>query len=292
MKPSQSFDERIAARLTQMSAAEQRVARYFQRNREQVLVGSAAELAAKAETSDATVLRSARSLGFANLDELRRSVASELRRGLTPADRVANTLDEVGDDPQAALTVTLGIHAKALDNLRRDISRAHFNSAVARIADASRTVIFGIGPSSAMADYCVIQLGRFGLDAVSLTRTGLLFADDLQKLRKGDLVVILAYSRVYAELEALLDRTDRRGLRTILLTDTLGGQLRDRVDLVLPVARGRIDMFSMHTATLALIEALLVGVAASRPRETIESLKALNDARQKLVGKPMTLPVL
>src|SRR6266851_516748 len=119
-------------------------------------------------------------------------------------------------------------------------------------------------PSSAMAEYFVIQLARFGLDAVSLTRTGLLFADDLQKLREGDLVVILAYGRLYRELMVMLDTARRRGVGSILLTDTLVSVLRRKVDLVLPVARGRADMLSMHTATLGLIEALLVGVAMRR----------------------------
>jgi DNA-binding MurR/RpiR family transcriptional regulator len=274
-----------------MSPAEQRVVRFFQTNREEVLIASAAALAAKTKTSDATVLRTAKSLGFASLEELRRSLASELRRSLSPADRLAKTLEEVGDDLQAAFAVALDIHAKALENLSRDISGAQFKAAVTRIVEARRVVVFGIGPSSAMADYFVIQLGRFGLDAASLTRTGLLFADDLQKLRKGDLVIMLAYGRVYTELAALLDKADRIGARKILVTDTLAALLRNRIDLILPVARGRVDMFSMHTATLGLIEALLVGIATKRPRETIESLKSLNEAREKLVGKPMTLPV-
>jgi DNA-binding MurR/RpiR family transcriptional regulator len=291
MKSPEPFDEKVAARLQGMSAAEQRVARFFQTNREEVLIASAAALAAKTGTSDATVLRAAKSLGFASLDELRRALASELRRSLSPADRVVNTLDEVGDDLQAALTVTLDIHAKALESLRRDLSRATFKSAVTRIADARRVIVFGIGPSSAMAEYFVIQLGRFGLDAASLTRTGLLFADDLQKLRKGDLLIMLAYGRVYTELAVLLDKADQVGARRILFTDTLGGLLRDRIELILPVARGRVDLFSMHTATLGLIEALLVGIAIRRRRETIESLKALNEARARLVGRPMTLPV-
>ena len=115
-----------------------------------------------------------------------------------------------------------------------------------------------IAPSSAIADYLVIQLGRFGLDAASLTNTGLLFADDLRKLRKGDLIIMLAYGRVYAELAALLDEIHRGGLGSFLLTDTLAATLRHRVDLVLPVARGHAEMLSMHTATLGFIEALLV----------------------------------
>jgi DNA-binding MurR/RpiR family transcriptional regulator len=291
MKSAVTFDERISARLATMGSAEQRVAHFFQTNREEVLIASAAALGARTKTSDATVLRAAKSLGFASLDELRRSLAAELRRSLSPADRLANTLEKVGDDLQTAFDVTLDIHTQALASLRREVSRTRFKAAVTRIVEARRVVVFGIGPSSAMADYFVIQLGRFGLDAASLTRTGLLFADDLQKLRKGDLVIMLAYGRVYSELAALLDKADQIRARTILLTDTLAALLSHRIDLVLPVARGRVDMLSMHTATLGLIEALLVGIATKRPRETIESLKSLNDTREKLVGKPMALPV-
>jgi hypothetical protein len=91
-------------------------------------------------------------------------------------------------------------------------------------------------------------------------------------------------------LEALLGRATELGLSRILLTDTLGATFRKQVDIVLPVARGRMDQLSMHTATLGLIEALLVGVAAKRPAETISNLKVLNDLRAQLVGKPMDLP--
>ena len=40
----------------------------------------------------------------------------------------------------------------------------------------------------------------------SLTQTGLLLAHALQRLRQGDLAIILAYSRVYPELGARPDR--------------------------------------------------------------------------------------
>lgn len=286
-----SFDERVAASLKRMSPAEVRVVNFFQQNREEVLIASAAALASKASTSDATVVRATKALGFAGLNELRRSLAAELRHSLSPADRLARTLGEVGDDLQAALELTLAIHAKALEDLRRDIGSELFRTAVTAIIAARRVLVFGIGPSSAMAEYFVIQLARFGLDAASLTRTGLLFADDLQKLREGELVVILAYGRVYRELAALLEKSRRCGIRTILLTDTLATVLRRKVDHVLPVARGRADMLSMHTATLGLLEALLVGIATRRPRETLKSLTSLNEARETLVGEPMNLPV-
>jgi DNA-binding MurR/RpiR family transcriptional regulator len=285
-----SFAERIAERFGQLSPAERRVVRYFQDNREEVLIASAAALAAKVETSDATIVRATKALGFSGLDELRRALADELRSSLSPADRLTRTLGEVGGSLSAAFDTTLDIHLRSLESLRRSIPPKLFSNAVNGIVSARRVVIFGIGPSSAVADYLVVQLGRFGLDAISLTQTGLLFADDLRKLRKGDLVIMLVYGRIYGEVAALMDEVDRHGLRSFLLTDTLAASLRHRVDLVLPVARGRADRLSMHTATLGFIEALLVGVATRRPRETLASLEKLNEARERLAGKRMNLP--
>jgi len=284
-----SFDDRVAARLSEMSPAEQRVAHYFQSHREEVLMASAAALAAKADTSDATVVRATKALGFSGLDELRRALADEMRRSLSPAERLTRTLGELDSGAANAFDLALDIHLRSLEGLRRSISPAVFETAIDAIAGAKRAVVFGLGPSGAIADYLAIQLGRFGLDAISLTSAGVLFADDLQRLRAGDLIVMMAYGRVYAELAALLDEIGRRGLRSLLVTDTLAATLRRRVELVLPVARGRADMLSMHTATLGFIEALLVGVAAKRPDETLAALRALNEAREQVAGKRSNL---
>ena len=87
-----------------------------------------------------------------------------------------------------------------------------------------------------------------------------------------------------------MDQAAKRGAVTILFSDTLGAKLRDQVDLVLAVQRGRTDLLSMHTATLALIEALLVAVAKTQPDKTLASLKLLNQLRADLSGKRMDIP--
>ena len=285
-----SFDDRVAFHLDKMSPAEQRVARLMTEAREEVLVASAASLAEKAETSDATVVRTVKTLGFSGMEELRRLLADELKQSLSIASRLTETLRDVGDDLQAAFNRTLDIHRDAIEGLRRDISPQMFRTAVQAIGGAKRIAIFGIGPSSAIATYFAAQLGRFGIDAVCLAHTGLLFADDLRKLRKGDLLIAFAYTHVYRELAVLFNEADRHQLKKILLTDSLASKLRRRVDLVLPVARGRADMLSMHTATIGLIETLLVGVAATNGQATLRSLEALNALRKDVVGESLDVP--
>ncbi len=289
MTVTSALHERMQARISALSPATLRVARYFAAHREEVLVASAAELAAKLETSDATVVRTAKALGYPGLDALRRGLADELRKDLTPADRVARTLEKVEGDLVKAFDATLSLHLGALAALRRSISPALFRSAVDHVLRADRVAVFGIGPSSAMANYFAIQARRFGLDAIAVTDTGLLLADQLLHLRKGDLLLIMAYGRVYPELQALFDHADHTGLARILMTDTLGAKLKKRSDLVLQIPRGRADMFSMHTATLAFLETLLVGIATQRPKETIGSLTKLNQLRANVTGKVLDL---
>jgi len=284
-----TFDKRLNAKLAGLRPAERRVARFVQERPEEALIGSAAAIAESTNTSDATVIRTAKALGYASLDDLRRDVAARLRSDLSPAARMTRTLSELRGDAHHVLEATLAIHIAALEALRRDISPDRFDRVVASIVDAERMFVFGIGPSSAMANYFTLQLGRLGFEAAGLTHTGLLLADGIKQLRKGDLLAILAYGHLYAEVDALLERASKLQLPTILFTDSLEDELGPRVDIVLKVARGRTDMMSLHTATLGLIEALLVGVAARRPEKSLASLKDLDELRARLSSRQMRL---
>jgi DNA-binding MurR/RpiR family transcriptional regulator len=283
------FADRAALALGRLSAAERDVLRFFQENREEVLVSSAAALAARIGTSDATVIRTSQALGYAGLDDLRRHLADELRMSLSPAARLTRTLRGLGHDAGVPLESIVDIHIRALEKLKIDINSGVFAAAIQILSQANRIVVFGLGPSSALADYFTIQLGRFGIESRSMAQAGVLLADDLHRLKEGDAIVILAYTRVYRELESLLACAERVGARTLLLTDSLGATLRKRVDLILPVARGNTDWFSTHTGTLGLIEALLIGLAAKQPSETVAELKILNELRSELAGSGVEL---
>lgn len=284
-----TLHERIAERWGTLRPTEQRVAEFLRDNRHEVLLSSASALAEKIKTSDATVIRTTKALGYESLDAMRRAVAAENAPSLTPAARLSRTLAEIGDDVGAAFAATMDIHAQALERLRQSVTPDQFTRVVERLVAAERTVVFGIGPSSIMAEYLAMQLGRFGLSAQAITRTGLLLADDLRQLQTGDAVIVFAYSRQYPEVAVLLEEARRLKLPRTLVTDTFAVQGDHTVDDVLLVARGRAEMMSMHSATLALIEAILVGVAARRPQQTIDSLHRLNDLRRQINGDHMDL---
>src|SRR3979411_1059425 len=89
--------ERVAARLTDLSPTERRVASFLVEHAEEAAFVSAAEMAGQLGTSDATVVRTVQSLGYAGLPELKRELVNALKSRATPALRLGRSLAQIGD---------------------------------------------------------------------------------------------------------------------------------------------------------------------------------------------------
>ena len=286
-----SISERIAARETSLSPSERRVAEVFRDSREEVLFASAAMLAMKAGTSDATIVRTARTLGFTGLDDLRRAVAAELKAELSQADRLAATLAEAVADPSSVLDRTVAQHVEALSRLSRDLPQG-------RLPGGGSTSSSGRGASSPSGwarrvPWPTISSPSWGgLASTPGPARGRACSAPMTSTASARATDSSPSPMVGATPSSprCWPRAERLGLERVLVTDDLAPEIRGRFDVVLPVARGRSDMLSMHTATLGLVEALLVGVAAQRPDEALASLRRLNLLREGLVGSPMHLP--
>jgi DNA-binding MurR/RpiR family transcriptional regulator len=278
-----SLEGRISQTLPALSPAEQRVARFFLDRRETVLLASAAEIAALVGASDATVVRTARSLGFSGLSDLREAALADLtNNAASPSGRLKRTLEEAGDDAVSALRHTLATHEESLGLLRDPAFEASFLRAVEHLRKAERRHVFGIGPSGAVADYAALQMNRIGLATTALSVSGVGLADRLLGLGEGDALLAIAYAPLYREVAVTLDVAERLSLPVILVSDSLGPFVQGRVSEILPVPRGRAANLAMHGATLVVIEALVTALAAGAPETALSTLEDLASLRGAL----------
>jgi DNA-binding MurR/RpiR family transcriptional regulator len=282
--PAAALEERLAARFQDLAPAEQRVARFFVSQREEVAFLSAAEIATQLDTSTATVIRTSQALGYAGLPELKRELSEALRLQATPAVRLGRSLEQVGAEPHQALEYTLSLHTELLESMRRATTQTAFATAVDLLHSAQRVVVYGIGPSASLADYLSARLRRLGRSAVTMTNTGIVLADALLDVRPTDVIVLIAFGRIYREVDAILDRARLLEVPVVLVTDTLGLALAERITVALSAPRGRRGMLPSAAPTVLVMDALLLGVAASdRPRALL-ALERLNDLRAEIVG--------
>jgi DNA-binding MurR/RpiR family transcriptional regulator len=278
-----SLDERVAALGDGLSPKERGVAAFFDTHREEAAFLSAAEIARRLGTSDATVVRAVKALGYAGIPELKRELIDALRARATPASRLGRSLEDVGEDP---LGHAIGLELELLESAR-SIDRGAFGRAVDLLAGADRVLAYGLGPKGPLADYFALRLARFGRPARSIGSSGLLLADQLLAVRPCDVLLLLSFERLDGDSEMTLARANALGLPVVLLTDTLGPKLADRVDVSLPVLRSRSGAFSGSATTMAILDALLLAVAARDRGRSLAALGELNELRRQLRGAPV-----
>ena len=275
----ETFESRVLTVLDTLAPAEQRIARFFIDQKQAVLLNSAAQIAQLAGTSDATVVRTARALGFESLSTLRAALLSELTGKPSPGARMERTLAEAGGHASDVLHHVMGIHDKALEALRHAQFALSFERCIDILAGAARRHVFGIGPSGAMADYASLQFNRIGLPTNALSASGIALADRLLWIGKGDAVLVMAYAPLYREVEVLLEHAARHNVPVILISDDLGPLVADKVAEILPVPRGNADHLAMHGGTMVLIEAMIVALAAKGKDAALDSLDQLSMLR-------------
>lgn len=140
--------------------------------------------------------------------------------------------------------------------------------------------MFGIGPSSALATYVSILLGRSGRRSRTINATGSMLADQLLDLRAGDALLVLAYGRLYREVKAVFAEARARALPTVLITEADDTPLARLADVCVAIPRGRPGQVALHGATLVGLEALILSLAAANPDAALASLDNLNRLRR------------
>ena len=88
----------ILTKVKSLNGAQRRLGNYLQNDSSALLLSNVNDLAQAVGVSKATVVRFAKTLGYAGFPELKRDLQKEMRRKLRAADRMKETFAELGDD--------------------------------------------------------------------------------------------------------------------------------------------------------------------------------------------------
>ncbi len=245
---------------------------------------SAREVGEATGTSDATVVRTAKSLGFESFRELRRAVSVVAD---VPIDQALRATIEVAGRPQDQLRSALDRQQQSLAAVSRSLSESQFATAVELMAGAPRIWWAGTGPSSHLAEYGAFFSRRLGRRSGAFTHAGTDHADELLSIEEGDVVVTLAYGRLHPHVRALLEHAAAVGASVVLVTDVVAVPEARAIRATLSAGRGMPGMFASHGVTVVLIEALVLAVAAESADRAERSVDKLNELRRSIAGRKL-----
>ena len=269
-----TLDERLAAASGSISPAERKVAAIVVEDRESVAFGTVAQVAERAGTSGASVVRLADRLGYSGFRGLQEAVRSELSGRLRPAvEKIrrpapGDLLGDIGERAVASVRRTFA------GLVRSDVERA-----VALLSSRRRRVLVVCGDAgSGVGRQAVTHLSMLRDGVVELGGDPVAVARVLAGASDGDVLLCVDLPRHDRWVLDVVAQGSARGLVVVALTDSPLSPLAATAEVSFSVDSHDVGPFDSYVASLALLEALVAGVAGrlrSSAAERLDDLESL-----------------
>jgi len=234
---------------------------------------SASAVAGRAGVDAATVVRTARALGFSGWPDLRLELRNRYLSSLR-ANEVLNEHEDVASDPI--------LHAlrSDVDNVTlaiRTIDVAQVRAIAAAIAGARRTVVIASGSFLGPAHHLVHSAGFMGLDVEFGIRGGTTLVNTLTRLGPGDCLVAINFWRLPREIRDATEIAGAAGATTCVLTDLRRSALTELADHVVTVPCEGTSHFPSLTASMAVVHAILAEITRTLGDRARDAMRATED---------------
>ncbi len=239
-------------------------------------------LAVRTGTSEATVVRTARLLGYPGYRDLRLALAALAAHQATGA-APAVTADIAVDDPLGDVVTKLAMEEQqTLADTASQLDTSQLEAAVVALAAARRTDIYGIAASGLVGQDLAQKLLRIGLIAHAHADPHLAVTNAVQ-LRPGDVALAITHSGTTQDVIEPLRVAFDRGATTIAISGRADGPVTQYADVVLTTSCSRESelrpaAMSSRTSQLLVVDCLFIGVAQRTYDDAAPALSASYEA--------------
>ncbi|MCU0487628.1 MAG: MurR/RpiR family transcriptional regulator [Anaerolineales bacterium] len=275
------FNQIISEGYGQFTKGEKLIANYLRRNQDESAFLSVGELAARLGLSEATLVRFARKLGFDSYPAMRESLQENFRRRVSHSARLRNRLDDLRQAGDIFEKVTVS-EIDYLTEALQTVDRQALQKAVDQMSACEHIYVFATGPSISLVHLLNLRLTRFGKQVIPLTLTGRETLEPLLLMTERDLLFAIGFFDVNPTLQIVLDYAREVNCPSILLTDTLGSVVGEKVDIILAAKRGPVSAFHSLVVPMTIINALLLEFANKNQELVTVKLDTLDQLRERL----------
>jgi DNA-binding MurR/RpiR family transcriptional regulator len=269
--------------LPSLSPAERRVA--------QVVIDEAAtaahltisDLAERAASSETTVIRFCRAMGFGGYSELRLTLAAEAGRATDAAsidEAVGSDISETDDLAQVVKKIAFA-DARAVEDTAVQIDIEALERVVDLVVAARRVDIYGVGASAFVAQDFQQKLHRIGRVSYAWSDMHLALTS-AALLDQRDVAFGVSHTGTTTDTIEAFAEAGRRGALTVALTNFPKSPITRVADLVLTTAARettfRSGAMASRLAQLTVVDCVFVGVAQRTYPQTRAALEATYEA--------------
>jgi DNA-binding MurR/RpiR family transcriptional regulator len=260
----------ISDALPQLKGSARKVAHFIVNSPRETINLTITELGGRAGVSEASVVRFAQSLGYSGFHALKIGLAEDL---VSPMLLVHEDLAP-DDDPASAMQKAMTAGMRSLEDTVRILQMPVLEEAIQVLCDARRIELFASGNSIPLAmdlNFRLTKIGlhsRFSIDPTMQEMYASLVSSE-------DVAVGISHTGSSKDAVYALELAKQRGAGTICITNHSDSPITRYADHALftstRVSHFREEEMASNLATLALTEALYVGICVQRSDASVQA---------------------
>jgi DNA-binding MurR/RpiR family transcriptional regulator len=102
-------------------------------------------------------------------------------------------------------------------------------------------------------------------------------------MNKDDLLIVIGFYNMTPNLQMALEHANKNKTPVILVTDTLGPLVKDKVDVILAARRGPVSAYHSLTVPMTIINTLLLMLSQVDEAHVMPNLDLLDEYRQRQI---------
>lgn len=250
----------INNRYNTLRKSEKGVAEFVQEHMEEVVVLSLSGLARKCSTSDATVLRFCRSLGYMGFSDFKVSLVPELLRS---SKKTYLQAGEKGNSDTVKEMLQRNLQQQ-MESTLQNCDDVMLGTIASHITRANKILIVGLGGSAGVAHIFCDSLGSLGIYS-NFLRDRSIIQNVVSTLNSADVVIGISHSGETEEVVSAVKKAQDYGAVTFSITNFSPSPLADvsRYTFVTGVPANLLGSYSCQAriSQLGILELVLCKIS-------------------------------
>ena len=268
----------IKAVYDELGKSEKKIADWVFKNPDEVLPISISELADKSNSSEATIVRFSRRLGFSGFQDFKISFANYSGEKLTNAniDKNDSCMEIFGKLLEDIYT--------SLEKTKNTLDEKELEKASELISNAGKVVVFGLGNSASVALDASHKFLRAGINCYSYSDNHMQ-AIAASHLERSDVAVGISHSGSSKDVVEALQIAKEMGASTISITGSAKSPITKYSDVVLTTVadetRYSILGLNSRIVQLVIIDSLYFHIICKHDKKTLDAIKATENSLKR-----------
>lgn len=267
--------DRVAAALPQLSKKHRTIARFVLEQPDLVAYAPASEVAAKTDTSAATVVRFCQVLGYEGYQQLQEAIRAQLLLHRTAVQR----LEEQMEGPLNGQDLVTRVFAADIRNIEHTAvitSGERLEAAASAIREARQVLVVGSALASALVECLAYSLQVMDIPTRSVTGGEEPLALALAFLQPNDVVIGISFRRDPRYALTAIEHARTMGAPTVSIANSELSPILHEADYPFRVITEGFGPSPSPVAAVGLLNALVAAIQLGDPEQVARFQQQLN----------------